>query len=188
MTTTLTDESKTRAMAPADAAAAVRDANAPEAGQTEGTLQVVSFRLGNEQYGIDIMHVQEIILVGRMTLMPNVPSYVRGLINLRGHVIPIFDLRSRFELDDAEPTGDARIVVLNVGKRTVGVTVDAVEEVQRIREEQIDRTAIAVSGIGHQFVEGLVKFESKLMILLDVEAVADDGEGIAVFDNEGQAV
>lgn len=164
----------------------MRDETAADAGLSEGTLQVVSFRLGNEQYGIDIMHVQEIIQVERMTLMPNVPSYVRGLINLRGHVIPILDLRIRFELEDSEPTGDARIVVLNVGKRTVGVTVDAVEEVQRIREEQIDRTAMAVSGIGHQFVEGLVKFDSKLMILLNVESVADDGDGLAVFDDEGR--
>lgn len=134
-------------------------------------LQVVSFDLAGEQYGVDINVVQEIILIGQITQMPQVPDDVSGLINLRGHILPIIDLRSRLGLASAEPTERSRIVVLNVAQRTVGVIVDSVNEVLRIRQNQIEPTPSGVAGLRHHYVAGLVKFESELLIFLDVDEV-----------------
>ena len=137
--------------------------------------QIVSFRIGREAYGVDVMHVQEIILFGHVTEMPNVAEYVRGLINLRGHVIPIVDLRRRFGLAESDHNEQSRIVVLNVGEKTIGVIVDAVEEVLRVSNEQIEPAA-GMTGIGHDYVRGLIKFETKLLILLNVENILEDDE------------
>ena len=146
--------------------------NAPQEG--EGLSQIVSFRLAREEYGVDIMHVQEIILIGQVTEMPQVPDYVRGLINLRGHVIPIIDLRVRFGLEVSEQTEHSRIIVLNVNKKTVGIVVDEVDEVLRINSDQIEPAPPGIAGIGQQYVSGLVKFDNKLLILLRIEQVMTD--------------
>ncbi|MFN9442310.1 MAG: chemotaxis protein CheW, partial [Planctomycetota bacterium] len=96
------------------------------------TFQVVSFRLADEEYGVDIMTVQEIILYGCITQVPEVPEHVLGVINLRGNVIPILNLRRRFGMPD-QPANDAtRIVVMDLQGRTVGVVVDGVSEVLRL--------------------------------------------------------
>ncbi|MFQ5425378.1 MAG: chemotaxis protein CheW [Phycisphaerae bacterium] len=133
--------------------------------------QIVSFRLANEEYGVDIMRVQEIILVGQITKMPEVPDYICGLINLRGHVIPIVDLRKRFGLPAQDETEHTRIIVLNVNNKTIGIVVDAVNEVLRINADQIEPPPSSVAGIEHEYLTGLVKFEEHLLVLLNVDAV-----------------
>lgn len=151
---------------------------APTPSDRDNLNQIVTFRLGREQYGVDVRHVQEIILIGPVTQMPNVPAHVCGLINLRGHVIPVIDLRVRFSLGTCERTEHSRIIVLNVGARTVGILVDAVEEVLRIQANQIASLAQSLSGIGEAHIRGLVKFQDRLLILLNVTAdlVADEAE------------
>ena len=139
----------------------------------EATSQIVSFRLGAEIYGVAIMHVQEIILIGPVTPMPSVPEYVRGLTNLRGHVIPIIDLAKRFGMESSPDTAASRIVVLNVSDKTIGVVVDAVEEVLRLRDSQIEPVAQGFSGVGGEFVDGLAKLENCLLILLRIERILD---------------
>lgn len=174
MTTTLTQTPEPKATRKASAGV--------EGGQPGGhTTQIVSFRLANEEYGVDIMRVQEVILLGQITQMPEVPDYICGLINLRGHVIPIIDLRKRFELPVAESDEHTRIVVVNVGRRTLGIIVDAVNEVLRISGEQVEPPPSSVAGIDHAYVKGLVKFKEKLLILLDIESVlsAEDQTGLA---------
>jgi purine-binding chemotaxis protein CheW len=141
--------------------------------------QLVTFRLGHEEYGVDIMLVQEIILIGQITQMPNVSAHVRGLINLRGHVIPVFDLRRRFALGDATQTDDSRIIVLNVRRRTIGIMVDAVDQVLRLTPGQIELGAGGMSGNGRKSVAGLVKLEDKLLILLNVQQIAQEETGTA---------
>jgi purine-binding chemotaxis protein CheW len=150
------------------------ESDAPQEG--DNLSQIVSFRLAREEYGVDIMHVQEIILIGQVTEMPQVPGYVRGLTNLRGHVIPIIDLRVRFGLEISEQTEHSRIIVLNVNKKTIGIVVDEVDEVLRINADQIEPAPPGVSGVGQQYVGGLVKFENKLPILLKIEQVMADEE------------
>ena len=136
--------------------------------------QLVSFRLANEEYAVDIMLVQEIVLMGRITRMPNVPEYLRGLINLRGHVIPIVDLCIRFGLRQTEPSEDSRVIILNVNQKTLGIIVDSVDEVLRIQADQVDSSSLGLAGTGREYVSGLVKFEKKLLLLLNVEHLLDE--------------
>ncbi len=138
--------------------------------------QVVSFRLDKEEYGLNIMDVQEIILVGEITEIPEVPEYVRGLINLRGKVIPIVDLRVRFGLSAAEPSEDTRIIVSNNGSITFGIVVDAVNEVLRIEQDQIDPPPKGMSNANSDYLLGLVKMKEKIMILLDINKIMSSEE------------
>lgn len=138
--------------------------------------QIVSFRLANEEYGVNIMQVQEIILQGQITKMPEVPDYICGLINLRGHVIPIIDLRRRFGLPAQESDEHTRIIVVNVGDKTIGMVVDAVNEVLRITSDQIEPPPSSIAGIDHSYITGLVKFEKKLLVLLSIENILSQEE------------
>ena len=140
------------------------------------TTQIVSFRVANEEYGVDIMRVQEIILPGEITQMPEVPDFIRGLINLRGHVIPIVDLRKRFGLPINQHDEHTRIIVVNVENKTIGMVVDAVNEVLRINQEQIEPPPSSVVGIDHAYIESLVKFEHKLLILLNIDNLLSSEE------------
>ncbi len=133
--------------------------------------QIVSFRLANEEYGVDIMRAQEIIMMGQITRMPEVPDFICGLINLRGHVIPIVDLRKRFGLPVKENDEHTRIIVVNVNSRTIGIVVDAVTEVLRISADQIEPPPSSVAGIDHDYIRGLVKLQDKLLILLNIDRI-----------------
>ncbi|QDU95422.1 chemotaxis protein CheW [Lignipirellula cremea] len=148
-----------------------RDSNA------EGTLQLVSFQLAEEEYGIEINKVREIILVGEITQVPQTPAYVKGLINLRSTVIPVVDLRLRFQLSEASVTDDTRIVVINIGGKTIGIIVDAVNEVLRVSKNQIAPPPPTVAGLGHDYLVGLVKLKERLLILLDIEKILVESVG-----------
>lgn len=139
---------------------------------TEDGLQIVGFRLAGEEYGIDIMCVQEIILPGAMTELPQVPDFIRGLINLRGSIIPVIDLRMRFGLKVTAPTDESRVIVTEVGNRTVGIVVDAVSEVLRISSSQIDPPS-TIGTVEQAYIKGLVKLEQKLLILLEIESLLE---------------
>ncbi len=134
-----------------------------------GTLQLVSFRLGDEEYGMEITKIREIILMGEITQIPETPDYVKGLINLRSTVIPVIDLRIRFNLPVGEFTDETRIMVLNVGDKTIGIIVDAVSEVLRVANDKIAPPPPTVAGLGHDYLTGLVKLEDRLLILLDID-------------------
>lgn len=156
---------------------------------TEGSLQIVSFRLADEEYGIEINKVREIILVGEITQVPETPDYVKGLINLRSTVIPIVDLKLRFGLSEAERTDDTRIVVVSVSGKTIGIIVDAVNEVLRVSQEQIAPPPPTVAGLGQDYLVGLAKLSDRLLILLDIEQILihdDDAEADVshAIDNE----
>jgi len=144
--------------------------------QEAGSSQLVSFRLAKEEYAVNIMQVQEIILMGEITNVPQVPEYVEGVINLRGNVIPIVDLRKRFGLVVSDETEETRIIVVNVGDRTVGIIVDAVNEVLRITADKIDPPPPTVVGVGHEYLTGMAKLDDKLLILLDITKILSSGE------------
>ncbi len=147
--------------------------------ESSGTMQLVSFRLGHEEFGIVITKVQEIILLGEITRMPQTPAYIKGLINLRSNVIPIVDLRLRFGLDEAEATDETRIMVVNVEDKTVGLIVDAVSEVLRISQDQVTPPPPAVSGLGREYLTGLVRLEERLLVMLDIDKILGEDSGIA---------
>lgn len=152
-------------------ASAIQDALTVHTNSTEavGTIQLVSFWLANEEYGVEITKVREIILMGEITRVPQTPSYVKGLINLRSTVIPVIDLRVRFGLPEGQTTADSRIMVVNVGERTVGIVVDAVSEVFRVSRNQIAPPPPTVVQLGNEYLTGLVKLDKRLLILLDID-------------------
>jgi purine-binding chemotaxis protein CheW len=132
-------------------------------------LQLVSFQLGPEEYAIDILGVQEIIRMVEVTHVPNSPHYVEGVVNLRGKVIPIINLRTRLGLSLAEPTKDTRIVVVEVAHLILGFIVDSVEEVLRLPEEFIEPPPSTGRGGAGDFHKGVGRVEGRLLILLDLE-------------------
>ena len=135
------------------------------------TLQVV-FKLEKAEFGIDIISVSEIVRLQEITKMPNSPAYVDGVINLRGRVIPIVDLKIKLNLEPGERTNDTRIIVVNVSSKTIGMVVDQVSEVLRINEEQIDDAAQFSVEISETFIKGIAKIsQERLIILLDIDKV-----------------
>ncbi len=144
-------------------------------------MQLVSFKLSDETYGIEITKIREIILVGQITRVPETPHYIKGLINLRSSVIPVIDLRARFSLAENELTQDSRIMVLNVGRRTIGIVVDSVNEVLRVAQDQISPAPPTVASLGNQYMTGLVRLEEQLLILLDVDRLFGE-EATAAMD------
>lgn len=139
-----------------------------------GSMQLVSFKLGEETYGIEITKIREIILVGEITQVPETPAYVKGLINLRNTVIPVIDLRARFSLADTQLTSESRIVVLHVGSRTIGIVVDSVNEVLRVTQHEISPAPPTVASSGNGYMTGLVRLKEDLLILLDVDRLFGD--------------
>ncbi|MCA9177511.1 MAG: purine-binding chemotaxis protein CheW [Planctomycetales bacterium] len=136
-----------------------------------GSMQLVSFQLEREAYGIEINKVREIILVDEITQLPQTPPYVKGLINLRSTVIPVIDLRLRFGLPEKAPTDETRIVVVHLEGKTIGVVVDAVSEVLRISHEQISPPPPTVAGLGQEYLTGLANLNGRLLVLLDIEKI-----------------
>lgn len=139
-------------------------------------LQLVSFKLGNEEYAIDILKVQEINRMVEITSIPNAPSYIEGVINLRGKVIPVISLRKRFGLDEKERDSQTRIMVVDVGT-TIGIIVDSVSEVLRLSSDTVEPPP-AMAGNGHsEYIDGIGKLEDRLLILLDIDRLLVNGSG-----------
>lgn len=138
---------------------------------TVGRRQLVVFSLADEAYGVDIYKIREIIRVPAITKVPRAPEYVEGVINLRGGVIPVLDLRKRFGLEKGEESDDRRIVVTELGNQTVGMVVDGVSEVLEVDASEIDLPSEYVATVDTQYITGIVKTDQKLIILLDLEQV-----------------
>ncbi len=148
--------------------------------ETTGTIQLVSFHLAEETYGVEITKVREIILMGEITRVPQTAEYVKGLINLRSTVIPVIDLRIRFGLPEGDLTDESRIMVLHVAGKMIGIVVDAVSEVLRVSHEQIAPPPPTVAGLGREYLTGLVKLEDQLLILLDIDKIFGQDEAEAL--------
>ena len=159
---------------------ATPNASTQETGGTEttGTQQIVSFHLAAETYGVEITKVREIILICDITHVPQTPNYVKGLINLRSTVIPVIDLRVRFGLPECERTANTRIMVINIGTRTVGIVVDGVDEVLRISHDQIAPAPPTIVSLGNEYLTGLAKLDEQLLILLDMDKILGQDEKI----------
>lgn len=134
-------------------------------------LQLVTFRLGKEEFSMDILKVQEIIRHMDLTRVPRTPDFVDGVINLRGRVIPVLDLRKRFGLPEGERTNETRIIVVDVDNRTVGLKVDAVSEVLRLPADTVEPPPSLVTGIESDYIKGVGKLDGRLIILLDVAKI-----------------
>lgn len=133
--------------------------------------QLVVFNLGGETYGVDISTVREIIRMQAITDIPGTPHSVEGLINLRGSVIPVVDLRKRFRLESVERSKETRIVVVSSNEQEIGVIVDSVTEVLRISSDSIEPPSSIIMSSDSEYLQGIVKLEERLIILLDADRV-----------------
>jgi purine-binding chemotaxis protein CheW len=138
--------------------------------------QLVVFDLAAEAYGVDINAVQGIIRMQTITKVPRTPDFVEGVINLRGEVIPVVDLRKRFGLKVAEETKDSRIVVVYIGEQQVGMVVDAVTEVLRISADSIEPPSPVITSADSAYLMGIAKLEDRLITLLDLEQALSEAE------------
>jgi purine-binding chemotaxis protein CheW len=138
-------------------------------------LQLVSFTIGEEEYGVDILCVQEINRMLNVTQVPNSPPYVDGVINLRGKVIPVIDLRSRFGMPRIARTKDTRIVIVELHEKTIGFVVDGVSEVLRIPKNVTEPPPVTVmQNAESEYIKSVAKLDDRLLILIDLEKIVAD--------------
>jgi purine-binding chemotaxis protein CheW len=138
--------------------------------------QLVVFDLANEHYAVDVAIVDSIIKIQSITAVPHAPAFVEGITNLRGTVLPVIDLRRRFSLPAEAPTKETRIVVVEMNGTKVGMVVDAVTEVLRVSEEDIEPPSPIVTTVDSAFITGIAKVEERLIILLDLSKVLSTEE------------
>ena len=143
----------------------------------EAERQLVVFDLADEVYGVEINTVREIIRMQAVTSVPDAPEFIEGVMNLRGSVIPIVDLRKRFGLPAGEMTADTRVVVVDISGEGIGVIVDAVTEVLRITESSIEPASSVVTTEDSYYIQGIAKLTDRLLILLDIEKALGEEAG-----------
>ena len=138
--------------------------------------QLVVFELADEHYGVDIAAVEGIIKMQTITSVPHAPSFVEGVTNLRGSVLPVLDLRKRFGMPKTDYTSETRIVVVEMGGNSVGMVVDGVSEVLRVPENAVEPPSPLVTSVDSAFITGIAKVEDRLVILLDLSKVLSTKE------------
>lgn len=141
----------------------------------QGTSQYVGFALAGQKYLCRIERIQEIVIPERVTMIPEVPAYVAGVSNLRGTIIPIIDLRHLFGLPPKAADADTRTIVVNVGNRVMGCTVDTVAQVIRIPDDRIQPAPETVAAGAPRYVEGFARLDDELFILLDTDQLLSPG-------------
>jgi len=141
-------------------------------------IQLVSFMLADEEYGVEVLKVREIIRMPTITKMPNVPQHVEGIINLRGKVIPIISMRRRFGLVENQNNSQTRIIIMDVVGSLTGFIVDAVSEVIRIHSSEIQPppSMVLSGGIGQEFITGVFNHAERLLIIMDIDRMFSEDE------------
>jgi purine-binding chemotaxis protein CheW len=138
--------------------------------------EYLTFRLGDEEYGIDILKVQEIRGYEQPTRIANAPSFVKGVVNLRGVIVPIVDLRLKFGLGSAEYNEFTVVIILNLGSRVVGVVVDSVSDVMELSADQIREAPQIDSVVDSGFITGLGTLNDRMLILIAIEKLMGASE------------
>jgi purine-binding chemotaxis protein CheW len=144
--------------------------------------EYLSFLLGREEYGIEILKVQEIRGYDAVTQIPNTPIFIKGVVNLRGKIVPIVDLRIKFNLENIEYNEFTVVIVLNFSGRIMGVVVDGVSDVIALNQAQIEPMPSLVTGIDTQYIIGLATYEERMLILVAIEQLMNSQE-MALFDD-----
>ena len=141
---------------------------------SDEALQLVTFRLGNEEFGIDIRKVQEINRMIDITRIPNAPPYVEGVVNLRGKIIPIVSLRTKLGLGEADRDKATRIMVVEIEGSILGFIVDSVSEVLRIQDPTIEAPPSVTGSNDSAYIEGVINLSDRILILLDLSVLFGD--------------
>jgi len=133
-------------------------------------IQLVSFLLDEVEYGVDILCVHEILRYPEITRLPNTPTFIKGVINLRGNVIPVVDMRVRFGFPEADITDLTRIIVVETEGKQVGLLVDNVYQVVRLAKDSIDPPSELITGVSEEFISGIGRLKDRLVVLLNMTA------------------
>jgi len=142
----------------------------------DSILQLVTFKLEDDEFGVDILKVQEINRMMNITKIPNAPDFIEGVINLRGKIIPIVDLRKKLGFPSKEYDKATRIIVIELEGIVLGFVVDSVSEVLRIPRNTIEPPPSIIRGIESEFIEGVGKLEDRLLILLELKKIFTTAE------------
>ena len=155
----------------------------------ETIYQLVSFVIENEEFGVDILKVQEIIRTVDITRVPKSPDFVEGVINLRGKIVPVIDLRKRFGMARKDRDNDTRIIVVELVDKVVGFLVDKVKEVIRVEKTVIEPPPELTTSINSSYITGVAKLQDRLLILLDLDKVlsSDEQDKLAEVETEVNA-
>jgi purine-binding chemotaxis protein CheW len=165
--------------------AAIERSQAPAGGAAAPAVggEYLAFRLAAEEYGVDILKVQEIRCYEKVTRIANTPSFIKGVVNLRGTIVPILDMRIRLALGEPEYNEFTVVIILNLSGRMVGIVVDAVSDVLNIASEQIRAAPDVGRELDARYITGLGTIDERLLILMDVEKlIAGDGLGVFAAD------
>ncbi len=138
--------------------------------------QYVIFKLDKEEYGVDIMHVKEISEFKESVKIPSAPSFVDGIINYRGVITPVINLRRKFGLVIKEPTSNTRIIIINLNEKQVGFLVDDASQVLTIDEKDVDPAPELITNIEDKYIDGIAKISERMVILLNLEKVLNEEE------------
>ena len=150
----------------------------------EGTTNLVTFRLGSGEYAIDIMQAKEIIKMEKITLIPNAPYFVEGVINLRGNIIPIIDLKKRFNLEESEGDKNTGIIIAKIEDVDMGIMIDSVSKVVSMANSDIQPPPSMLQGIGQRYIKGVGKMEDKLLVVLDLDKLFTNEEDDSASEEE----
>jgi purine-binding chemotaxis protein CheW len=139
-------------------------------------VQLVTFRIGGEEFGLDVFQVHEILRYSEPTPMPKAPAFVEGVLDVRGLLVPVVDLRKRFELHDLRYDEETRIMLVDFQSERLGLIVDEVSEVMRVAETAVTAPPQYVKGLAAEFIRGIVRLETRLVVLLDLERILSSQE------------
>lgn len=137
----------------------------------EELAQFVSFKLGKEEFCVNIFSVKEINKMLKLTKIPNSPEFVEGVVNLRGVIIPVINLRRKLNMPSVENTQSTRIVVIEINNQNVGLKVDEVSEVLRIQNSLLENPPELVNGLDSKYIKSVANLEDRLLILLDINLI-----------------
>ena len=139
-------------------------------------VQLVTFKVGGEEFGLDVFQVHEILRFTEPTPMPKAPAFVEGVLDVRGTLVPVVDLRKRFEVHELRYDDDTRIVLVDFQGERLGLVVDEVSEVMRVPETAVSPPPQYVKGLAAEFIRGIVRMENRLVVLLDLERILSSQE------------
>ena len=149
--------------------------------QDDPIMQWVTFRLGDEKYGINVMQVQEVLRITEIAPVPGAPAYVLGIINLRGNVVTVIDTRNRFGLMSKETDDSSRVVIIETENHIIGILVDSVAEVVELRASEMENAPNVGNEESSKYIQGVTSTENELLILVDLNKFLSDEEKEEMF-------
>jgi len=146
-------------------------------------MQLVVFRIGTEYFAVGIDAIREIVKLIEVVEVPDAPGFLEGMINLRGRIVPVIDMRKRLRLGESEKTKSTRILIAESHGSTVGLIVDSVHEVLRIQHEDVEPPPEMISAVGVEYINGVAKNDGRLIILLDLGKIMDPNDMKKITDS-----